>query len=191
MRQRIGDVLIERKLLIASQVEDVLSHSRQTGLRFGEAAVSLGLITQADLVASFGPSFGADYFYLNPEHFPKTTQALYAVPFMLKHGVLALGVKTEHTFLSQKLFLNVGLLDPSNHKGLIEVETIARAKYGSQKFGGLKVYQILADQFLDVLRAVYGVGKEELLARFDRSQLDQTLRNHLLQRQTLKTPRSA
>jgi hypothetical protein len=152
--------------------------------------VSLGFITQSDLVASFGPSFGADYFYLNPDHFPKPTQALYAVQFMLKHGVLPLGLKTEHTFLSKKLFLNIGILDPGNHKGLLEAETIARAKYGSQKFGGLKVYLILADQLLEVLRAVYGVGAEELKS-FDRSQIDQTLKNHLQSRPVNKPRRSA
>ncbi len=192
LKQRISDVLIERKLLLNSQVGEVLAHSRQTGLRFGEAAVSLGLITEADLVKSFGPNFGADYFYLNSKHFPKTTQGLYAVPFLLRHGLLALGTKSEQRFLSRKEFLNIGLLDPSNHKALIEAETLARAKHESQTFGGIKVYQILADQFLEVLRVVYGVSAEDLLAQVDRSLLDQTLRNHLREeRMTQKTLRSA
>ena len=42
----IGDILAELRHLSAEQVEKVLAHQREKGVRFGEAAVALGLASK-------------------------------------------------------------------------------------------------------------------------------------------------
>jgi hypothetical protein len=67
----------------------------------------------------------------------------------------------------------VGLLNPGNGRAADEIERVARAKLGAG-MQGIKVFLVLADQYLEVLREVYGLGDAELKRR-DPSDLDSTL----------------
>jgi chain length determinant protein tyrosine kinase EpsG len=53
----IGAILIEEGKLSAAQVERVLDHQRGSHLRFGEAAVSLGLITEEEVRFALAKQF--------------------------------------------------------------------------------------------------------------------------------------
>lgn len=57
----IGDILAELRQLSADQVERVLHHQREKGLRFGEAAVSLGMASKDDVLYALAQQF--DYPY--------------------------------------------------------------------------------------------------------------------------------
>lgn len=57
----IGDILTELRDLTAEQVEKVLRHQREQGVRFGEAAVALGLATKEDVLFALAQQF--DYPY--------------------------------------------------------------------------------------------------------------------------------
>lgn len=53
----IGEIIREANQLSAAQVEQILAHQREHGLRFGEAAVALGFIRQDDVVRALGLQF--------------------------------------------------------------------------------------------------------------------------------------
>jgi protein-tyrosine kinase len=57
----IGDIIAELRNLSAEQVEKVLSHQRQSGVRFGEAAVALGLATKDDVLFALAQQFHYPY----------------------------------------------------------------------------------------------------------------------------------
>lgn len=57
----IGDIIAELRNLTAEQVEQVLRHQREKGLRFGEAAVSLGLATRDDVLFALAQQFHYPY----------------------------------------------------------------------------------------------------------------------------------
>lgn len=57
----IGDILAELRHLSAEQVEQVLRHQRETGMRFGEAAVALGLATRDDVLYALAQQFHYPY----------------------------------------------------------------------------------------------------------------------------------
>lgn len=57
----IGDILAELRNLNAEQVERVLRHQREHGVRFGEAAVSLGLATKDDVLMALARQFHYPY----------------------------------------------------------------------------------------------------------------------------------
>ena len=61
----IGDILAELRNLSAEQVEKVLQHQRQKGVRFGEAAVALGLASKDDVLFALAQQF--DYPYAPQE----------------------------------------------------------------------------------------------------------------------------
>ncbi len=57
----IGDILSELRNLTAEQVEQVLHKQQQSGTRFGEAAVALGLATKADVLFALSQQFHYPY----------------------------------------------------------------------------------------------------------------------------------
>lgn len=68
----IGDIIRQTNNLTADQVEKILEHQRQHGLRFGESAVALGLATDEDILFALSQQFHYPYApeerrNLNPE----------------------------------------------------------------------------------------------------------------------------
>ncbi len=57
----IGDILAELRHLTADQVEGVLRYQREHGVRFGEAAVALGLATKEDVLFALAQQFHYPY----------------------------------------------------------------------------------------------------------------------------------
>ena len=54
----IGQILREKVQLSPEQVDAVLAHMRNTGLRFGDAAVALGLASHDDVLQALSEQFG-------------------------------------------------------------------------------------------------------------------------------------
>ena len=57
----IGDILAQLRNLTSDQVEKVLQHQREKGLRFGEAAVALGLASKDDVLYALSQQFHYPY----------------------------------------------------------------------------------------------------------------------------------
>lgn len=57
----IGDILAELRNLTADQVEKVLQHQHKNGVRFGEAAVALGMASKADVLFALAQQFHYPY----------------------------------------------------------------------------------------------------------------------------------
>lgn len=57
----IGDILSELRNLTAEQVDRVLRHQRDNGLRFGESAVALGLASHDDVLFALAQQFHYPY----------------------------------------------------------------------------------------------------------------------------------
>jgi len=68
----IGDIIRDMRSLSAAEVEQVLSYQREKGVRFGEAAIALGLATNDDVLSALARQFhyplaAADQRNVNPE----------------------------------------------------------------------------------------------------------------------------
>ncbi len=161
MSKKIGEFLIELGVLTEKQVGDVLRHARATGLRFGDAAVHLGMLKTETAVPALDVGYDIDFFHLNPRYFPQVTRNLLSPDALLKFGMLPLGYKMQPGLLRQRKVLNLGFLDPTRKDKVKEGEAEARAAAG-ETCSGTKVYLILADEFLDVLASVYGVSEDSL-----------------------------
>lgn len=57
----IGDILAELRHLSADQVAKVLEHQQAHGLRFGEAAVALGMVSKEDILFALAQQFNYPY----------------------------------------------------------------------------------------------------------------------------------
>ncbi len=68
----IGDIIRDARSLSADEVEQVLSYQREKGVRFGEAAIALGLVSEDDVLSALAKQFdyplaAADKRNDNPE----------------------------------------------------------------------------------------------------------------------------
>lgn len=164
MRKQIGEFYVERGVLTPAQVEEILAFARKTGLRFGEAGLELGLLNEHVLEKMFGPSYHVDFFYLDARYYPTNTKDWLTLEQIIRFGALPLGLKTTSKWLfKRERRLNLGMLTPS--KELVDgIEKELRAQVGG-KFEQLKVFLLLGDQFLNVLKTRYGVNEGELARR--------------------------
>jgi hypothetical protein len=174
MRKRIGEFLVEKGVLTPGQVNQILKYGQDNGLRFGEAGQELGILTREQLISVFGPSFAIDFFHLDSKYYPEVTRDLFAPEMLVRLGMLPLGFKTEKKLFRTQKVLNLGLLDPSRRDAVDEAMRAAVTKLGDGQVQGVKVFLVLADQFLSVLSRVYGMDDAELRGR-DASQVDGTL----------------
>lgn len=174
MRKRIGEFLLEKGVITQDQVNQILTHSRATGLRFGDAGLDLGVLSREALIEVFGPNFAVDFFHLEPEYFPQVTRDLIPIEAIVRLGALPLGFKTEKRLFRSKKLLNIGLLDPSRKDAAEECLKIAAARLGQGGIQGTTVFLVLADQFLTVLRQTYGVAESEVGSK-EPPYIDETL----------------
>ncbi len=72
----IGAILVESGRLSAKDVDRILQYQRDTELRFGEAGVQLGLLTEADVLYALSVQF--DYPFLQPGTSRPVSQELVA-----------------------------------------------------------------------------------------------------------------
>ncbi len=95
----IGDIIAELRQLSAEQVEKVLQYQRSAGLRFGEAAVALGLASNDDVLFALSQQFHYPYA---PEQDRKLSPELVALndPF----GARAEYFRALRTQLTMRLF---------------------------------------------------------------------------------------
>lgn len=174
MARPIGQFLVEKGLIQQSQIPMILAYAKKNNLRFGEAALAMHLFTRDELIQVLGPNYLIDFFQLDPAYFPQATKDLFSKDIILKYGALPLGYKTEYKLFRTKKILNVGLLDPSQKERAEQVQNIAQEKLGKNAIAAIKVFLILADQYLDILSSVYGVSEDEI-RRQDLQKLDPTL----------------
>ncbi|WP_088284884.1 polysaccharide biosynthesis tyrosine autokinase [Ideonella sp. A 288] len=83
----IGDIIGELRNLSAADVERILAHQRERGIRFGEAAVSLGLASNDDVLYALAQQFHYPY---EPEARRKLSAELVALsqPFSVQAEAL-------------------------------------------------------------------------------------------------------
>ncbi len=95
----IGSIIAETRHLSADQVERVLQHQRQKGIRFGEAAIALGYASADDVMFALSQQFHYPYA---PEEKRKANPELVALnqPF----GVQAESFRAIRSQIMMRLF---------------------------------------------------------------------------------------
>ena len=98
----MGDIIAELRNLTADQVAKVLKHQHDTGVRFGEAAVALGLATKDDVLYALSKQFNYPYA---PEERRKSSTELVALnePFSQRAEVF----RALRSQLMMRLFTEV------------------------------------------------------------------------------------
>lgn len=103
-----------------------------------------------------------DFFHLDAKHFPSTTKDLFREKEIAELGILPLGYKTAVSLFKPGKTINIGFLDPTNAERIRHVEKIVRERIAPDTLTGVKVYLILIEEYLEVLKTVYGIDTAKL-----------------------------
>lgn len=183
-RKRIGEFMMEKGLIHKDWIAPILEHAKANDLRFGEAAVALGYVTDQELRQVLLQPFGNQkVFHLDPNFIPSVTADLVPLDAMVRLGIIPLGFKNEFHWFRSRPRLNLGVLNEDRQ----EVLDWAGANLRNVK--AFKTFQVLPDEFLQTLELCYGINRSALLD-LGPEQIDVSLALYL-QLERRKGPRAA
>ena len=106
--KRLGEILIDRKVLTADQVQIALLEQQKTGKPFGETLISLGFLTEELLTDILAETLGQQAIDL--EQILADPQALALIPKELARRCAAFPV----SFDSEQRELIIAIADPND-----------------------------------------------------------------------------
>ncbi len=90
-RKKLGEILVEWRIVKTSDVDDGLKYGRDHGKRIGEALVELQRCAEDDVVKALGAQFGLEYIDLDHHHVEKDVLELIPGKLIEDYHVLPLG----------------------------------------------------------------------------------------------------
>ena len=148
---RLGEILIERKLISEEDLERALELQKERGDKIGKTLVDMGFVAMRDVLAALADQLGVPLVAIDgPPSVSTETEAL-SPRFLRQSRCLPVG-RDDHT-------VTLAMADP------LDVETIAAVRNCT----GLKVSTVLApeQEILDAIDKYYGQsarGETDLLA---------------------------
>ncbi len=112
-RLRLGDLLLQEKLVTPEQVEQVLAEQRTSGRKLGEALIHYGWITEAQIAKAVARQLRAPFIDLT--HFPLRPELAQMLPEAQARRLHAIVLDDTPTGLM------VGLADPTDINAFDEV----------------------------------------------------------------------
>lgn len=157
-KKRIGEFMMEKGMIHREWVQPILEYSKANSIRFGEAAVALGYVTERELrQVLIQPYQNQLFFHLDPLFFPTNTKDLIPVSDVIRLGVLPLGVKNEFHWFRSRPRLNLGVLN------LTKTTATDWVSSHLKNVKSFKTFQVLPEEFLQTLELCYGVDRATLL----------------------------
>src|SRR5580700_7817055 len=148
---RLGEILIERKLISEEDLERALELQKERGDKLGKTLVDMGFVAMRDVLAALADQLGVPLVAIDgPPSVSTETEAL-SPRFLRQSRCLPVG-RDDHT-------VTLAMADP------LDVETIAAVRNCT----GLKISTVLApeQEILDAIDKYYGQsarGETDLLA---------------------------
>lgn len=120
-RKRIGELLLERRLLTPEQLEVGLAHHRQAGVRLGVALVEKGFLSEAQLCGALSEALGIPAVDLGAVQPDWTAIHMLRPRFCEAHDLFPFAMVDAQADGARKQ-LRVAMADPLNLPALEEIE---------------------------------------------------------------------
>ncbi|MCS7164516.1 MAG: ATPase, T2SS/T4P/T4SS family [Thermodesulfovibrio sp.] len=136
---RLGDILLEKKLLTEQQLNIALNVQRITGQVLGKCLISLGFLTSSELAEVLAIQHGLDY--INIREYPIEIELLKIFPKSITESARFLPIEEKDGFI------NIAVTEPSNVVALDKVRALT----------GKRAKPFLTDEegFIDTLEKSY------------------------------------
>ncbi|MHB1844362.1 MAG: GspE/PulE/PilB domain-containing protein [Deltaproteobacteria bacterium] len=138
-RKRIGEILLERRILTPEQLSQALVYQRQTGGRIGAALVAKGFVSEKALSHALGEALGLPVLdVVNLRDWPALQ--LLRAPFCERHDLFPVSIEDSR---AGRRLLTVAMADPLNLPAIEQIEFTT----------GCKVAAVLAPR-AEIIRAI-------------------------------------
>ena len=118
MKKRIGEILLERSLIDADQLNSALAHQRQWGMRLGTALVAKGFVAEGTLTRVLSESLNIPMVDLARVVVDPKALALVSRRICEQHDVLPLGLREQ---ANGRRLLLLAMADPLNATVIDEI----------------------------------------------------------------------
>lgn len=149
--KRIGELLIERKIIATSQLEHALQKSRELSIPVGEALIRLKYVSESLLLEAISGHLGVEYVNIAENNFQVVDKSLSRVlplEFCKRHKVIPLFQIVDDPIRE----LTLAMADPLSDDTISEAEAITECRINpvlasqiSIEEGICKLYQIKLD----------------------------------------------
>ena len=145
---KLGEILVEKGLLTASQVDAALKAQLISGGHFGTSLIELGYIDEDGLGAALATMTGAPY--ASPRLFAEVQEdAIRAVPVDIAEEYLAIPLKIEDKSI------HLALVDPNNLRALDEISFAIGYRVIPWVAPEVRIYEALEELYGVTRRARY------------------------------------
>lgn len=117
-RKKLGELLLEAKIINATQLQSAIAHQRQWGVRLGTALIEKGFVDEATLAKFLGQQRGMQSVTLSG--MKVAPEVLKRIPKELQEKHLAVPIAVEK--LNNRETLVIAMVDPSNLQALDEIK---------------------------------------------------------------------
>ncbi|MGC4119727.1 MAG: general secretion pathway protein GspE [Myxococcales bacterium] len=121
-RKRLGELLLERRLIAPPQLDQALAYQRQTGHRLGAALVALGFLTEAQLCEALAQALGLKSVPMPPNPKELDWDALRALKSRFCEANDLFPLSLEDGPGGARKTLTVAMADPLNIPAIEEIE---------------------------------------------------------------------
>ncbi len=98
-RRRLGDLLLDRRYVTVSQLDQALEQQKLTGRPLGDVLVAMGLVRENDLVMTLGAQFRLSTTEIDPYSIPLRLLHIIPKEMALSHDIFPLELKEGGTLV--------------------------------------------------------------------------------------------
>ncbi len=135
IRKKLGELLVEAKVITAQQLESALAQTKGNGKRLGEILMESAGVKEEDLTRALAEQFGMEYFNLErPEQSSRIDVKLIPDEIVKKHLVLPVSKSAGRLKLVIHDPMDLELLDLLRFRLNCEVDTALASRTQIKKF---------------------------------------------------------
>jgi len=177
-RKRLGDTLVDARLISAEQLKDALSRQKVRGTRLGRVLVEMGVATEESIGVTLARQMNIPFLNLNDVTIPPEALTTIPEPIVRSHNLLPIKLDGNHLQITMADPLDVFIIDEITYQTGYEVKVAISPE--SQIEAAIRNYYGTSDTLQAAVETLTASRKDEVkldesfFNTFDLAGADQT-----------------
>lgn len=117
---KLGDILVEAKLLTSEQLKTALDYQKKTGLKLGEVLGKLGFVSEDEILACLANQQSMEIVNLKNIIVPNALVKKIPLQLIEKYNIIPIGIKGDT--------LTIATSDPTDYESVEQVQLLTDLK---------------------------------------------------------------
>jgi len=150
---KLGDTLVEAKLLSSDQLKTALDYQKKTGLKLGEVLEKLGFVSEDEILACLASQQSMEIVNLKNIIIPNALVKKIPLQLIEKHNIIPVGIKGDT--------LTIATSDPTDYEAVEQVQLLTDLKVDMVLATTTEIKTAIRDVFQPAHRKAK--GKDDIL----------------------------